>query len=88
MKTFKQLFQSAPQIGDMACTIDDNGNLTLVLCTNKQYSNGTNMKIQVLRNDAQPQEVGQSYWQQTDAIRSQYSPTTELAKRENLDDRP
>ena len=82
MKTFKQLFQAAPQIGDMACTIDDKNNLTLVLVTCKQYSNGTNMKIQVIRNDAQPQRVGESYWQDTSAIRSYYSPTTELAKRE------
>jgi len=84
MKTFKQLFQSAPQIGDMACTVDDKGNLTLVLVTNKQYSSGTNMKIQVIRNDSQPQRIGESYWQQTDTIRGTYSPTTELAKRENL----
>lgn len=84
MKTFKQLIQSAPSIGDMACTLDDKGNLTLVLVTNKQYSSGTNMKIQVIRNDANPNNVGQSYWQQTDTIRGTYSPTSELARRENL----
>ena len=84
MKTFKQLFQSAPQIGDLACTIDDNGNLTLVLVTNKQYSSGTNMKIQVIRNDSEPQRIGESYWQDTSTIRATYSPTSELAKQENL----
>jgi len=84
MKTFKQLFQSAPQIGDMACTVDDKGNLTLVLVTNKQYSSGTNMKIQVIRNDSEPQRIGESYWQDTSTIRATYSPTSELAKQENL----
>lgn len=84
MKTFKQLFQSAPSIGDMACTLDDNGNLTLVLVTNKQYSNGTFSKIQVIRSDAKPHRVGESYWQDTSAICEYYSPTSELAKRENL----
>ena len=84
MKTFKQLIQAAPQVGDMACTIDENNNLTLVLVTNKQYSGGTVSQVKVIRSDAQPNNVGQSYWQDTSTIRATYSPTSELAKRENL----
>jgi len=81
MKTFKALDQSV-QIGDLAYTIDLNGNLTLVLVTNRQRSMGMNVQILIIRSDAKPQRTGQFYWQREIVIKATYCPIDGLTEQE------
>ena len=82
MKTFKALDQSV-EIGDLACSIDSGGNLTLVLVTNKQRSHGTNVQIQFIRSDGKPKRTGQFYWLREIVIKATYCPISDLAEQEN-----
>jgi len=84
MKTFNELQQAAPQVGDMACKIDKDGNLFVVLVTNKDYQGIPTTQVKVIRDDNAPETVGRAYWEATNSIRMSHSPTSELAKWENL----
>jgi len=84
MKTFNELFQSAPQIGDLACMVDNNGSLFMVLVVDKGYQGTPTTKVKVIRDDNTPENVGKTYWKYTAELRESHSPTSELAKRENL----
>lgn len=84
MKTFNELQQAAPQVGDMACKIDKDDNLYVVLITNKDYQGIPTSQVKVIRDDNAPETVGRVTWQSTNSIRMSHSPTSELAKQENL----